>query len=108
MIIDEGNGGDLEFGHTDYETGEGRFVTRSENDKERYINPELSVEERKRISTRDTLRRNQYAISLWCENNTEVRGFVMYNHATESLSFRWSVAGYNGKKLFDITRGVNK
>jgi len=108
MIIDTGNGEDLEFGHTDYKTGEGRFVTRSENAKEMYINPGLSVEERKRITNRDTLRRNQYNISLWCEDNTRVEGFVRYNPATEALSFSWGVRGDHGKRLMDISEGANK
>jgi len=108
MLIDAGNGKDLEFGHLDYETGEGRFVTHSENLRERDINPKLSVEERKRISDRDHMRRNKYFISLWCEHNTQVQGHVIYNPATGSLSFCWSVTGSNGKKLFDITEGVNK
>jgi len=108
MLIDAGNGEDLEFGHTDYYTGEGRFVTRSVNLRERYINPELTYEERQGITHRDTMRRNKYCISLWCGNNTEVRGYVNYNPATESLSFSWGVKGYNGKRLMDISEGANK
>ena len=102
MIISKGNGKDLEFGHTDYITGEGRFVSRGQNHskKERYINPELTPEERKKISDRDNNRRNQYGISLYCENNTRILGFVCYNPATEDLSLTCNFTGNNGKKVF--------
>lgn len=104
-LVDEGNGKDLEFGHTDYYTGEGRGVTHRKNTKERYINPELSSKERDTISHRDGKRRNEYGLSLFCENHTQIMEHVRYNHLTEDLSLSWSVAGTNGKRIFDITRG---
>lgn len=102
-LVDKGNGKDLEFGHVDYYTGEGRPVTRSENDKERHVNPELTVAERARISRQDSNRRNQYTIYLLCEMNTRVIEFVHYNSFTEALSLSWAAAGNHGKRLFDIT-----
>lgn len=99
MLIDKGNGKDLEYGHTDYKTGEGRFVTRSENQRERYINPELTTEQRYRISTRDMLRRNQYMVSLFYENNVQIQSHIQYNPCTESLSLSWSIRGQHGKKV---------
>lgn len=107
-LIDTGNGKNLEFGHTDYVTGEGRFITRSENDKERYVNPELTVEERQKISRRDGNRRNQTFVSLWGGNNTQVRGSVRYNSGTEALFFSWFVCGHHGKKLLDVTSALDK
>ena len=106
VLVDKGNGEDIEFGHTDYHTGEGRPVTRSENDKERYVNPELSVEERHQISSRDGLRRNQYTIHLLAENNTRIIESVRYNHLTEALSLSWSVTGCNGKRVWNIKGGM--
>jgi hypothetical protein len=102
-LVDKGTGADLEFGHTDYKTGEGRFVTHSENIQERYINPELTPKERNLISIRDMMRRNQTKIYLWNGNNVRIAEYVYYNHATEDLSLSWSVFSHNGKKLFDIT-----
>ena len=107
VLVDKGNGKDLEFGHTDYHTGEGRPITRSENLNERYVNQELSYEERKRISKRDSLRRNQYRIYLSDENNTWIVENVQYNPFTEDLSLRWQVMGNNGKRLLDITDALN-
>jgi hypothetical protein len=102
-LVDEGMGIDLEFGHTDYVTGEGRFVTRSENNRERNINPELTYAERQQISNRDMKRRNLTQIYLWCGNNTRIVEYVQYNHATENLSLSWQAKGHHGKKLFDIS-----
>ena len=99
VLIDAGNGKDLEFGHTDYNTGEGRFVTESQNQRERYINPELSVAERNRISMRDNLRRNQYAVALFCENNVRINANIRYNPANEALSLSWGILGNHSKKL---------
>ena len=107
VLVDEGNGKDLEFGHTDYRTGEGRPVTRSENRKEKYVNPELSYEERHRISIRDNKRRNEYQIHLLSENNTRIIESVHYNPFTEALSVGWRVQGNNGKRLLDITDSLN-
>ena len=107
VLVDEGNGKDLEFGHTDYCTGEGGPVTHSENLKERNVNPELSAKERARISKRDTMRRNQYGISLLCENNIRVIEHVYYNPFTVALSLTWQVKGNNGKRLLDITDSLN-
>ena len=103
VLVDKGNGADLEYGHTDYYTGEGRPITRSENLKERYVNPELSYEERQRLTMRDNKRRNEYAIHLSNENNTRITEYVVYNPFTEALSLSWSVTGDHGKRLFDIT-----
>ena len=103
VLVDEGNGKDLEFGHADYYTGEGRPVTHSENVKEIYVNPKLTVKERNRISGRDTKRRNMYAIDLSNENNTRIIEFVYYNPFTEDLSLSWGVTGHHGKRLLDIT-----
>lgn len=99
VLVDKGNGKDLEFGHTDYRTGEGRGVTHSENIKERYINPELTVEKRRRISGRDTRRRNHYAIYLLNENNTIIAESVCYNPFTENLSLTCHIRGNHGKRL---------
>ena len=101
-LIDAGNGKDLEFGHTDYLTGEGRGVTHSQNEKERYINPELSVKERNRISTRDSFRRNKTTISLLAENNTQIEAEVYYNPFTEALSLSIRIRGNNGKRVFRL------
>lgn len=103
-LVDKGTGADLEFGHINYKTGEGRFLTRSENLRERYINPELSYAERNRITDRDMKRRNQTHIHLWGGNNTRIVESVEYNHATEDLSLSWCVSGHHGKKLLDITQ----
>ena len=103
VLVDKGNGKDIEYGHTDYRTGEGRPVTRSANLKERYVNPELTVKERARITDRDSKRRNEYAIHLSNENNTRITEYVRYNPFTEALSLSWSVTGDHGKRLFDIT-----
>ena len=101
-VIDAGNGKDLGFGHIDYFTGEGRAVTRSQNAKEKYINPELSTKERKRISTRDTNRRNRTVISLHGENNTQIQAHVYYNPFTEALSMSIHIHGNNGKRVFRL------
>ena len=99
VLIDAGNGKDLQFGHTNYYTGEGRFITRSHNRNERYINPELTVAQRSRISRRDAKRRNAYTVTLLCEDNIVIQTHIHYNHATEALSVIWSIAGQNGKKV---------
>ena len=99
VLIDAGNGNGLQFGHTDYNTGEGRFITQSQNNKEKYINPELSVKERSLISHRDMLRRNQYAVTLFCENNVRINANIRYNHATDALSLSWGILGNHGKKV---------
>lgn len=106
VLVDEGNGEDLEFGHTDYHTGEGRPVSRSENAKEVYVNHEFSYEERARISRRDSHRRNQYQIYLLTKSNTRIVEHVQYNPFTEDLSLSWSVTGNHGKQLFDITEAL--
>lgn len=106
VLVDEGNGGDIQFGHTDYSTGEGRPVTQSENQKERYINPNLTVKERAQISWRDNRRRNRYLISLLNESNTRIVEYVQYNPFTEDLSLGWSVLSNNGKKLLNIKGGT--
>lgn len=103
VLVDEGTGEDIQFGHTDYNTGEGRPVTRSENLKEMYVNPELSYEERHRISNRDCLRRNHYQVSLLCKNNTQILEQVQYNPFTEDLSLSWRVQAYHGKRLLRIS-----
>ena len=103
VLVDEGNGKDIQFGHENYHTGKGRGVSRSENQKERYVNPELSYEERARISNRDTLRRNVYYIYLLNENNTQIVEHIVYNPFTEALSLSWRVIGNNSKRLLDIT-----
>lgn len=103
VLVDKGNGKDIQFGHTDYYTGEGRPVTRSENRNERYINPELSCEERHMLCTRDNKRRNGHQISLLSENNTRIVETVHYNPFTEALSLSWRVQGNHGKQLLDIT-----
>ena len=107
VLVDVGNGGDIEFGHTDYYTGEGRPVTHSENQKERYVNPKLTVEERTRVSMQDTNRRNRYAIYLLNENITQILEFVQYNPFTEALSLTWQVKSNNGKRLLDITDSLD-
>ena len=99
MLIDVGNGQDLEFGHYDYYTGEGRFITHSENGRERYINPELTYDQRNRISNLDSQRRNRYEVSLLCVNNVAIRASIYYNHATDDLSLSWRITGYHGKKV---------
>ena len=100
VLIDPGLDNGMEFGHTDYKTGEGRYVTRSENRLERgKINPKLSNYERARISRRDGHRRNLYCISLHHENNTRILGHISYNPINENLSFSWTIAGHHGKKL---------
>ena len=108
VLVDEGNGADIQFGHVDYVTGEGRSVTRSENQKERYINPELSYEERAQISIRDNKRRNEYQIHLLCENNTQIVEQVHYNPCTEALSLSWKVIGNNGKRVLNVTGGIKR
>lgn len=102
-LVDKGTGKDIEFGHVDYYTGEGRPVTRSKNLKERYVNPELSYEERQLISKRDSNRRNTYRIYLLNENNTRIVEHVQYNPFTEDLSMSWGVMGHHGKRLWDIS-----
>lgn len=102
VLVDEGNGKDIQFGHTDYYTGEGRPVTRSENRNEWYINPELSYEERNRMSVRDTARRNLYQVYLLCENNTQIVESVHYNPFTEDLSLSWRVQGNHGKRVLNV------
>ena len=104
VLIDKGNGKDLEFGHTNYRTGEGRAVTHSQNQKERYVNPELTVEERHAISVRDALRRNKYSVSLLCENNTRIELYTVYNHLTEDLSMSVGIYGSHGKKVFRLNQ----
>lgn len=99
VLIDKGLKNGMEFGHTDYDTGEGRFITKSENLLERYVNPELTYVERKRISKRDHKRRNLYGVGLHCENNTLIIGYITYNPITEALSFSWSITGHHGKKV---------
>ena len=103
VLVSKGNGKDLEFGHTDYHTGEGRPVSHSENQKERYVNSKLSYEERHRISNRDSNRRNMYTIYLSNENNTQIIEFVRYNPFTEALSLSWSVKANNGKRLWNVS-----
>ena len=108
VLVDKGTGEDIEFGHTDYYTGEGRGVTHSENQNERYVNPELTVDERHRISMRDKNRRNQYAISLLAENSTQILERVVYNPFKEALSLTWQVKGSNGKRVLDATVALNR
>ena len=103
VLVDEGNGKNVQFGHTNYYTGEGRGVTPSENQKERYVNPELTVVERARKSVRDSMRRNEYVVYLFGENNTQIVEHIVYNPFTEDLSLRWQVQGSNGKRLLGIT-----
>ena len=108
VLLDKGNGKDIEFGHTDYRTNEGRPVTHGENEKERYINPELTVKERHRMTVRDSKRRNQYKIYLSNENNTQIVEYAYYNPFTEALSLSWSVVGNHGKRLLYINDSVGK
>ena len=103
-LVDDGNGCGLEFGHTDYNTEEGRFITHSQNIKERFVNPELSVKERHRITISDTQRRNCYAISLLCKNNCKIQGFIYYNPITEALSMSFNITGYNGKRVLRLNQ----
>ena len=104
VLVDEGNGKDIEFGHTNYHTGEGRGVSHRENLKETYVNPELSAKERARINVRDSKRRNEYQITLLCENNPRIVEYARYNPFTEALSLRWQVRGDHGKRLLDVTK----
>lgn len=99
VLIDKGLDTGMEFGHTDYNTGEGRFITHSENVKEKYVNPELTVKERHKISHVDTGRRNEHKINLHYEYNIRIEGSVSYNPANESLCFSWNIRGDNGKKV---------
>ena len=108
VLIDAGNGKDLEFGHTDYNTGEGRFITHSDNMREKYINTELSVAERHRISVRDCPRRNNYTVALMCENYLVIRTFIQYNPATEALSLSWGISAVGGKKVMILNREKRK
>ena len=101
-LVDKGTGADLEFAHMNYKTGEGRFITHSENMHERYVNPELLNTERRQIFTRDMMRRNLTAIYLWNGNNMQIVEYAHYNHATEDLSLSWYVRSRHGKRLFDI------
>lgn len=101
-LIDEGLNNGLEYAHTDYYTGEGRFITRSENCLEPNINPELSYRERRKLSTNDTAKRNRTEISLFSHNNLGIRVIVQYNHANERLSLRTRIKGHNGKKIIRI------
>ena len=102
MLIDKGNGKDLEFCHTDYYTGEGRPLSHSENMKEMHINPELSVKERNQISSRDSIRRNRYHIYLFFKNNIQIIEYIVYNPFTEALSLSWRVKGDHGKRLLNV------
>lgn len=108
VLIDPGLENGMEFGHTDYLTGEGRFITHSENEEERYINPELSVKERNRISQLDCAKRNKHHVYLYTKNNTQIRGVISYNPITEALSFVYGIYGNNGKKLFFLNKDESK
>ena len=103
VLVDEGNGKDIEFGHTDYHTGEGRPVSHSENQKEWYVNPGLTVKARTRISMRDANRRNQYQIYLLNEHNIRIVESIYYNPFTEDLSLSWKLTGNNGKRILNVT-----
>lgn len=107
VLVDKGNGEDIQFGHTDYYTGEGRGITHSENRNEQYVNPKLTVKERTQISKRDNNRRNKYCVSLFCKNNTQIIEFVQYNPLTEALSLSWQVMGHNGKQVLNITAALD-
>ncbi|GAH60671.1 unnamed protein product [marine sediment metagenome] len=103
-LIDKGLKNGLVYGHTDYITHKGRFITHSKNQRERYVNPKLTVKQRSRISTNDTNRRNRHKFSLHCENNANIVGSVQYNYITEALYFNYSIHGTNGKKVLNITK----
>jgi hypothetical protein len=106
-LIDAGIENGMEFGHTDYKTGGGRFISsENHNEKERYINPELTTSERDRISQRDSYKRNCHQIFLYTKNNINIRCVVSYNPITEALSLTTQIFPTTGKKLLFL--GYNK
>jgi hypothetical protein len=98
-LIDAGIDNGMCFGHVDYNSGEGRPISYSKNALELNINPELTPDERRKISSCDNNRRNQYGVSLFCERNTQIIGYIHYNPISEALSLSCHITAQNGKKL---------
>jgi len=104
-LIDEGLMNGLVWGHVDYHRDIGRPITQSQNRLERDINPELTPEERNKLSGLSSNRRNETHIHLYSENNMRIVTAVRYNPITEALAMSWSIYGSNGKRAFRLNPG---